>query len=127
MALTGGRESETVLRRAARIAKRSGSAELLALHVLRGDGLAGATAAEAEQFPANSTLGKIQERGEITIGVKFDVPPFGFENPQTNEVEGFDVDLGKYIAEHIGVEPKFMGIGPVPAEGGMREPGRIHR
>ncbi len=45
VALTGGRESETVLRRAARIAKRSGSAELLALHVLRGDGLAGATAA----------------------------------------------------------------------------------
>jgi two-component system, OmpR family, sensor histidine kinase KdpD len=45
VALTGGRESETVLRRAARIAKRSGSAELLALHVLRGDGLAGAGAA----------------------------------------------------------------------------------
>jgi two-component system, OmpR family, sensor histidine kinase KdpD len=44
VALTGGRESETVLRRAARIAKRSGSAELFALHVLRGDGLAGATA-----------------------------------------------------------------------------------
>jgi two-component system, OmpR family, sensor histidine kinase KdpD len=45
VALTGGRESETVLRRAARIAKRSGSAELFALHVLRGDGLAGAGAA----------------------------------------------------------------------------------
>ena len=45
VAITGGPESETVMRRAARIAKRSGSAELLALHVLRGDGLAGATAA----------------------------------------------------------------------------------
>ncbi|MHA6630235.1 DUF4118 domain-containing protein [Pseudonocardia sichuanensis] len=44
VALTGGAESETVLRRAARIAKRSGSAELFAVHVLRGDGLAGATA-----------------------------------------------------------------------------------
>ena len=41
VALTGGPESETVLRRAARIAKRSGAAELLAVHVLRGDGLAG--------------------------------------------------------------------------------------
>jgi two-component system sensor histidine kinase KdpD len=40
--LTGGAESETVLRRAARIAERSGSAELFAVHVLRGDGLAGA-------------------------------------------------------------------------------------
>lgn len=41
VALTGDAESETVLRRAARIAKRSGAAELLAVHVLRGDGLAG--------------------------------------------------------------------------------------
>lgn len=44
VAVTGGPESETVLRRAARIAKRSGSAELFAVHVLRGDGLTGAPA-----------------------------------------------------------------------------------
>ncbi|HZZ49583.1 MAG TPA: DUF4118 domain-containing protein [Pseudonocardia sp.] len=42
VAVTGGPESETVLRRAARIAKRAGSADLLCVHVLRGDGLAGA-------------------------------------------------------------------------------------
>ncbi|MBP2370122.1 sensor histidine kinase [Pseudonocardia parietis] len=40
VALTGGPESETVLRRAARIATRAGKADLLAVHVLRGDGLA---------------------------------------------------------------------------------------
>src|SRR4029079_4929933 len=45
VALTGDKESETVLRRAARIAKRSGPADLLAVHVLRGDGLVGAPAA----------------------------------------------------------------------------------
>ncbi|MFC5994458.1 DUF4118 domain-containing protein [Pseudonocardia hispaniensis] len=44
VAVTGGPESDTVLRRAARIAERSGSAELLAVHVLRGDGLAGVSA-----------------------------------------------------------------------------------
>src|SRR6478735_5761809 len=42
VALTADKESETVLRRAARIAKRSGAADLLAVHVLRGDGLTGA-------------------------------------------------------------------------------------
>ena len=68
----------------------------------------GEPAAEAQQFPADTTLGKIQKAGEITIGVKFDVPPFGFKNPQTNEVEGFDVDMGKFIAEELGVEPKFI-------------------
>ncbi|MGE3284589.1 MAG: DUF4118 domain-containing protein [Pseudonocardia sp.] len=40
--VTGGPESETVLRRAARIAQRFGSADLLCVHVLRGDGVAGA-------------------------------------------------------------------------------------
>ncbi len=39
VAVTGGPESETVLRRAARIAHRAGSADLLCVHVLRGDGL----------------------------------------------------------------------------------------
>lgn len=41
VAVTGGAESPTLLRRASRIASRS-SAELLAVHVVRGDGLTGA-------------------------------------------------------------------------------------
>ena len=65
-------------------------------------------AATAEKFPADSTLGKIQEKGEITIGVKFDVPPFGVKNPQTGDVEGFDVEMGKAVAAKLGVEPKFI-------------------
>ncbi|GJF03217.1 sensor histidine kinase [Pseudonocardia sp. D17] len=50
VALTGGPESETVLRRAARIAKRAGQADLLAVHVLRGDGLAGAPVGAAARL-----------------------------------------------------------------------------
>ena len=60
-----------------------------------------------EQFPAGSTMAELQDDGEIRIGVKFDVPPFGFENPETGEVEGFDVDLGTYLADRLGVEPVF--------------------
>ncbi|PWW52722.1 sensor histidine kinase [Actinokineospora spheciospongiae] len=41
VAVTGGPESETLIRRARRIALRAG-ADLLVVHVLRGDGLAGA-------------------------------------------------------------------------------------
>ncbi|MGW4534388.1 ATP-binding protein [Nocardia sp. NPDC004340] len=40
VAVTGGPESETIVRRASRIAAKS-SAELIVLHIVRGDGLAG--------------------------------------------------------------------------------------
>jgi two-component system sensor histidine kinase KdpD len=40
VALTGGPEGETLIRRAARIVERTGGADLLAVHVARGDGLA---------------------------------------------------------------------------------------
>jgi glutamate transport system substrate-binding protein len=67
----------------------------------------GEEAAQVEEFPSGTTMAELQDAGEITIGVKYDVPPFGLNNPQTGEVEGFDVDLGKYIAEQLGVEPAF--------------------
>jgi glutamate transport system substrate-binding protein len=73
-----------------------------------GGGGGGDQAADVQQFPADTTLGEIQRRGEITIGVKYDVPPFGFRNPQSGEVEGFDVDIGTEIARELGVEPRFV-------------------
>jgi two-component system, OmpR family, sensor histidine kinase KdpD len=45
VALTGGPEGDTLIRRAARIAARSKGADLLALHVARSDGLAGSSPA----------------------------------------------------------------------------------
>ncbi len=68
----------------------------------------GTATTEAEQFAASTTMGKIQKKGEIVIGVKFDVAPFGFKNPRTGAVEGFDIDLGKAYAAALGVKPKFV-------------------
>ena len=59
------------------------------------------------QFEAGTTMAKLQDEGKVVIGVKYDVPPFGFQNPETGEVEGFDVDLGKIIASELGVEAEF--------------------
>ena len=36
------------------------------------------------------------------------MPPFGVKNPQTGDVEGFDVEMGKAVAAKLGVEPKFI-------------------
>ncbi len=49
VALTGGPEGETLIRRAARIADRARGADLLTVHVARSDGLAGADPALLEK------------------------------------------------------------------------------
>ena len=63
---------------------------------------------QARTFAAGTTMAKLKDDGEIAIGVKFDVPPFGFKNPQSGAVEGFDIDLGKRIAQELGVKAKFI-------------------
>ena len=62
----------------------------------------------ARTFDAGTTMARLQDEGEITIGVKYDVPPFGFKNPQSGDIEGFDIDVGKAIADKLGVKPKFI-------------------
>ena len=58
VALTGGPEGETLIRRGARIAARSAGGDLLAVHVVRSDGLTGASPAVlASQRALVETLG----------------------------------------------------------------------
>lgn len=77
----------------------------LLLSACGGTGTTGGTGATGgkglAQAPEGTLLRKIQDRGKIIIGVKYDVPTFGYLNPQTNQLEGFDVDMGHAIAEYI--------------------------
>jgi ABC-type amino acid transport substrate-binding protein len=68
----------------------------------------GGQAQESQEFAPGTTMARLQDKGEIRIGVKYDVPPFGFKNPNSGDIEGFDVDFGKAVAEKLGVEPKFV-------------------
>jgi len=54
------------------------------------------------------TVSAIQAAGQLRCGVKFDVIAFGFRNPTTGDVEGFDADLCREIATALGVEPEFI-------------------
>jgi len=69
---------------------------------------AGGNGGEVEEFGADTTMGKIQEAGTIKVGVKYDVPLFGFKNPQSGDVEGFDVDLAQAVADELGVELELV-------------------
>jgi glutamate transport system substrate-binding protein len=68
----------------------------------------GETSEQAQEFAAGTTMARLQEKGEIRIGVKYDVPPFGFKNPNSGAIEGFDIDFGKAVADKLGAEPKFV-------------------
>jgi glutamate transport system substrate-binding protein len=70
----------------------------------------GATTTAPAAFPAGSAMANLQAKGKITIGVKYDQPGFGQRNPTTNDIEGFDVEIGKIIAAGIfGGKPADMG------------------
>jgi ABC-type amino acid transport substrate-binding protein len=69
---------------------------------------ASAAASAPASFAADSTMGKIQATGKLVCGTKFDVIAFGFKNPTTNQVEGFDADLCREIATALGVQPEFV-------------------
>ncbi|UXM96623.1 glutamate ABC transporter substrate-binding protein (plasmid) [Bartonella sp. HY329] len=65
--------------------------------------LLGVSAAGAQDFPANSTMAKLQEKGQLHIGVKFDQPLFGLRNLSGKPV-GFDIEIAKLIAKKLGIE-----------------------
>ncbi|MDR2671045.1 MAG: transporter substrate-binding domain-containing protein [Oscillospiraceae bacterium] len=43
----------------------------------------------------------IADRGVLRVGVKVDVPQFGYLNPDTNEQEGMEADLARELARRI--------------------------
>ena len=54
-----------------------------------------------------STLGEIKARGKIYIGTDATYPPMEFHD-ESGEIVGFDIDLGRAIAEELGVEAVFI-------------------
>jgi len=62
-----------------------------------------AEVAEDVDFEAGTTMAELNEAGTITIGTKFDQPGFGLLNPNTEEPEGFDVEIAKIVAAKLGI------------------------
>jgi glutamate transport system substrate-binding protein len=58
---------------------------------------------EPVPYEDGTTMAELAEAGAITIGTKFAQPLFGLEGPDGKPV-GFDVEIGKIIAKHLGIE-----------------------
>jgi len=55
-------------------------------------------------------LADIKSKGEIVIGVLGTDAPNSFVDPQTRDMVGYDIDLGKAIAQRLGVKPVFKQL-----------------
>jgi glutamate transport system substrate-binding protein len=65
---------------------------------------AGCQGPERVQFPAGTTMARLQEAGTVTVGVKYDQPGVGFRNLATGKLEGFDIELAKIVARRLGID-----------------------
>ncbi|EID44307.1 glutamate ABC transporter substrate-binding protein [Parageobacillus thermoglucosidasius] len=78
---------------------------LLSITVLAGCGSESSTTDKGDGSTKTSsetnTLEKIKKRGKLVVGVKYDLNLFGLKNPETGEVEGFDIDIAKGLAKKI--------------------------
>ena len=72
-----------------------------------GDDLAAEKPDAAPTFEAGTTMARIQEAGTLKVGTKFDQPLYG-EKQLSGDIEGFDVEIARIIADELGVEADFQ-------------------
>lgn len=63
---------------------------------------------------AVDTLDEVRRKGVLAVGVRENIPPFGFLDRDKNRIVGVEVDLAEAIAKKLGVTLKLV---PVTAAG----------
>ncbi|KDN82759.1 glutamate ABC transporter substrate-binding protein [Kitasatospora cheerisanensis] len=63
---------------------------------------------------AGAKIAKIRERGTLVVGVDQNSYHWGFRNPQTGRIEGFDIDLAHAIAKSVLGDPDKVTLKTVP-------------
>lgn len=52
----------------------------------------------------------IVKRGVLRVGIKQDVPNFGYLDPETNSYSGMEIDIAKKVAADLGVKVEFTAV-----------------
>ena len=58
---------------------------------------------------AAQTLEEIKKKGELTVGMLVDFPPYGTVNA-SNEPDGYDADVARLMAKDMGVKLKLVPV-----------------
>ena len=56
----------------------------------------------------SSVLDDIVQSGVLKVGTTGDFPGWSYKNPETDEYEGFDIDVAKKLASDMGVDVEFV-------------------
>ena len=72
------------------------------------------------QMPAGTTMKAIQDAGQLIAGVDQNTFLFGFRNPSTNTLEGFDIDRVREIAKAIFGDPNKVQFKVVTSAGRIK-------
>ena len=66
------------------------------------------SSASASGSASASTEMKLIKDGTLTIATSPDFPPF--ENIENGDLVGLDIEIGKAVAEKLGLEPEFVQL-----------------
>jgi polar amino acid transport system substrate-binding protein len=66
-------------------------------------------------MPPGSTMAAIAERGRLVVGVDQNTYLFGFRNPSSGQLEGFDIDVAREVARRIFGDPDRIQLRVVDA------------
>jgi polar amino acid transport system substrate-binding protein len=55
-------------------------------------------------------LQDVKARGELVAGVKDSTPPFGFVDPDSRRIVGYDIDIAQAIARELGVKLRTVPV-----------------
>ena len=72
----------------------------------------------------DQAIAKIKKAGVLKVGVKQDVPNFGYYNAAKEEYQGMEIDIAKKIAKQLGVKTQFTAVTPQTREA-MLDNGQI--
>ncbi len=59
---------------------------------------------------------EIQKKGVLKVGCKVDVPKFGYKDPASNKIDGFEIDIARAIAKKILGSPDKVDLQAVTAK-----------
>ena len=64
----------------------------------------------ASPFSHANGLNDVKARGKLIVGVKKDVPLWGYQDPRSGVISGMEVDLAQSLADRIGVKLEVVGL-----------------